>query len=216
MHSHHHDHERHHRHGEAHHYDDPGRTRVHDRPHRSERRGRRGRGFDRPLRGGFGPGAGGHRGGRRNRGDIRAGILALLAEEPMHGYQMIQELGSRSDGAWTPSQGSIYPALQMLQDEGLISAEETDGKRVFTLTASGQAAAAERGDQPAPWESAALGERGGFGDLRRLVMQVANAVHQVASAGSEEQIGKAVTLLTNTRRELYRILAEDDTDTAKK
>jgi DNA-binding PadR family transcriptional regulator len=163
------------------------------------------------MRGGFGRGEG----RRANRGDIRAAILALLAEEPMHGYQMIQELGTRSNGAWTPSPGSIYPALQLLQDEGLISAAETDGKRVFTLTAAGRDAVAERGDKPLPWDAAARGEKSGFGELRQLVMQVANAVHQVASVGDESQLAKAVTVMTNTRRELYRILAEDDTATAE-
>ncbi|HEX3825415.1 MAG TPA: PadR family transcriptional regulator [Mycobacteriales bacterium] len=130
----------------------------------------------------------------------------------MHGYQVIQELSTRSGGAWTPSPGSIYPALQLLQDEGLVTAAENDGKRVFTLTPAGQDEAASRGDGPLPWEAAARGERTGFGQLRELVGQVAAAVHQVASAGSQEQVAKAVTLLGSTRRELYRILAEDDTD----
>lgn len=205
-----HGHEVRHHHDEAHHHDDPGRTRIHDRHHRhAERHGRRrGHGFDRPMRGGYGRGDG----RRAGRGDIRAAILALLAEEPMHGYQMIQELGTRSGGAWTPSPGSIYPALQMLQDEGLIAATDTDGKKVFTLTDPGRQAAAERGDAPLPWEAAARGERSGLAELRKLVMQVANAVHQVADVGTEDQLAKAVALLTATRRELYRILAEDDAE----
>ena len=93
---------------------------------------------------------GGHRGHRAGRGDVRAAVLALLDEEPMHGYQMIQELGERSGGAWTPSPGSIYPALQLLQDEGLVTAAETDGKRVFSLTEAGREQAAKRGDGPLP------------------------------------------------------------------
>jgi len=131
----------------------------------------------------------------------------------MHGYQVIQELAQRSDGAWTPSPGSIYPALQLLQDEGLVTATETDGKRVFTLTPAGQEEAASRGEGPLPWEAAARGERTGFSQLRDLVGQVHAAVRQVASAGNEEQVAKAVALLGSTRRELYRILAEDDTET---
>jgi DNA-binding PadR family transcriptional regulator len=197
-----------------HHTDDPGTTRIHEHHHRSERRGHRhGRGgFDRGWggpRGGHG--FGGEPGRRAGRGDVRAAVLALLAEEPMHGYQVIQELAQRSDGAWTPSPGSIYPALQLLQDEGLVTATENDGKRVFTLTPAGQQEAQSRGDGPLPWETAARGERTGFSALRELVGQVAAAVRQVASAGSEAQVAKAVTLLASTRRELYRILAEDDT-----
>jgi DNA-binding PadR family transcriptional regulator len=128
----------------------------------------------------------------------------------MHGYQMIQELTERSNGAWTPSPGSIYPALQLLQDEGLVTASETDGKRVFTLTPSGQAAAEQRGDSPLPWEAAARGEGDAHGQLRAVMTQVGAAVHQVAAAASDAQIKKAAEILANTRRDLYRILAEDE------
>jgi DNA-binding PadR family transcriptional regulator len=129
----------------------------------------------------------------------------------MHGYQMIQELGERSGGAWTPSPGSIYPALQLLQDEGLVTAAETDGKRVFSLTDAGREEAAKRGDGAPPWEVAARGESTGFGQLRTAFMQVGAAVHQIGSAATEGQIEKAVAILASTRRELYRLLAEDDT-----
>lgn len=149
----------------------------------------------------------GHRAGR---GDVRAAVLALLNEEPMHGYQMIQELAERSGGAWTPSPGSVYPALQLLQDQGFVTASEADGKRVFELTPSGREEAAMRGDAPLPWEAAARGARGGFSKLRELVGQVFAATKQVASAGSEAQVERAAEVLRGTRRELYRILAEDE------
>ena len=92
---------------------------------------------------------------RARRGDIRAAVLRLLSEQPMHGYQMIQELSARSGGAWSPSAGSVYPTLQLLADEGLVTAEETAGKKVFSLTEAGIAAVAETADQPAPWDEAA-------------------------------------------------------------
>jgi DNA-binding PadR family transcriptional regulator len=152
----------------------------------------------------------GHRAGR---GDVRAAVLALLSEEPMHGYQIIQELAERSSGAWTPSPGSVYPALQLLQDQDLVTASEADGKRVFSLTDSGRAEAAKRGEAPLPWEAAARGTRRGFSQLRELISQVHAATHQVASAGSDAQIARAAEVLKNARREIYRILAEDDTDT---
>ena len=88
-----------------------------------------GRGFGRGFGpGGFGPGFGpGQRGGRRGghsrrgrRGDVRAAILVLLAERPMHGYEIIQEVAERSQDLWKPSPGSVYPTLQLLVDEGLI------------------------------------------------------------------------------------------------
>ncbi|HTW18878.1 MAG TPA: PadR family transcriptional regulator [Mycobacteriales bacterium] len=210
------------RHDHHHDHDSP-HAREHDfagRYERGERRAHRhdrGRGRDRSWGSPRGRGFGGpFEGGRRaGRGDVRAAILALLAESPMHGYQVIQEIAERSNGAWTPSPGSVYPALQMLQDEGLVSATESDGKRVFTLTDTGRTEAAARGDGPLPWEAAARGERGPASDLRSVVMQVAAAVRQIGVAGSDAQIQKAIQLLGSTRRELYRILAEDDTDTTE-
>src|ERR1700731_1843201 len=98
---------------------------------------------------------------RAGRGDIRAAILALLAEQPMHGYQIIQELTERSGGAWRPSPGSVYPTLQQLEDEGLVRAVQTEaGRRVHELTEAGRAEAAATGRESAPWEDAA-GERTG-------------------------------------------------------
>ncbi|TLM90913.1 MAG: PadR family transcriptional regulator, partial [Actinobacteria bacterium] len=103
---------------------------------------------------GFGP----H--GRARRGDVRAAVLRLLSEQPMHGYQIIQELSQRSEGAWSPSAGSVYPTLQQLADEGLVSAEETGGKKVFSLTEQGTAEVAKTADQPAPWADATVSDPG--------------------------------------------------------
>jgi DNA-binding PadR family transcriptional regulator len=185
---------------------------------RSHDRGRRG-GHPRhhhhhsPHRGGGRGGWGGrHGGGRRaGRGDIRAAVITLLDEAPMHGYQIIQELVERSHGAWRPSPGSIYPALQLLQDEGLVTAEETDGKRVFTLTDAGREQAAALADGPTPWDAAARGEGSGQAALREVGGQLMGAVIQVGQAGTPAQIEAAKALLTATRRDLYRLLAEDDT-----
>jgi DNA-binding PadR family transcriptional regulator len=193
----------------------------HSQDERSHDRGRRG-GHPRhhhhhpPHRGGGrggwdGRGRRGGRGSRAGRGDIRAAVITLLAEAPMHGYQIIQELIERSGGAWRPSPGSIYPALQLLQDEGLVTAEESEGKRVFTLTDSGREQAAARADDPTPWDAAARGEGNDVAVLRQLTDQLIGAVAQVASAGTPAQIEAAKTLLGSTRRELYRLLAEDDT-----
>src|ERR1700710_1582130 len=100
-----------------------------------------------------GPRYGRGRGGpRARRGDVRAAALALLAERPMHGYEMIKEIEGRTSGAWTPSAGSIYPTLQMLEDEGLISGQEIDGKRRFTLTDTGTAEQKSRAGEEAPWD----------------------------------------------------------------
>jgi DNA-binding PadR family transcriptional regulator len=169
--------------------------------------------------GGFGPGSGwGPRGrGRKaRRGDIRTAALLLLAEEPRNGYQIMQEVEERSEGLWRPSPGSVYPALQQLEDEGLIRSEEQDGRKLFALTDAGRALVEERGtDRPAPWQQMSGDFSGQASELRRLIREVAYAYAQLMRTGSDAQIAKAGEVLANARRELYRILADgDDGETA--
>ncbi len=146
--------------------------------------------------------------GRARRGDVRSAVLRLLAEQPMHGYQIIQELSSRSGGAWTPSAGSVYPTLQLLADEGLVGAEETAGKKVFSLTESGAAAAAAAAGQPAPWEEAAQ-DAAGVGGYRESAGRLMHAVVQIGKTGTDTQRAAALEVLNDTRKKLYTILAED-------
>jgi DNA-binding PadR family transcriptional regulator len=150
-------------------------------------------------------------GGRRRRGDVRAAILALLDERPMHGYEMIQELEERSDGMWRPSAGSIYPTLQLLEDEGLIAGEEHEGKRRFKFTDAGREAAAKRSaDRPPPWEQAAEGADDERQDLFASIKQFAPAVIQIAQVGTPEQAQRAKAILDDARKKLYAILAEEE------
>jgi DNA-binding PadR family transcriptional regulator len=146
--------------------------------------------------------------GRRGRGNVRAAILALLAERPMHGYEMIQELESRTGGVWRPSPGSIYPTLQLLEDENLVTVEEVEGRRRFALTETGRAAA-ERHAGRAPWEQATEGIAPVAFGLRNAIFQVGEAAWTVAGAGTEAQQAKALEVLNESRRRLYAILAED-------
>jgi DNA-binding PadR family transcriptional regulator len=171
------------------------------------------------MRGGpFGPPRFGGRGPRVRRGDVRAAILDLLAEgQPWNGYQIIQEIGSRTQGVWRPSAGSVYPALQLLEDEGLIStqaAEATDGRtRTFTLTDQGRAYVEEHAAElRASWDAVTGSVDASEVQLRDTVKQVMVAVSQVAQAGSPAQIQQAGKILTDTRRALYRILAADGDD----
>ena len=150
--------------------------------------------------------------GRRGRGDVRAAILALLAERPMHGYEMIQELEARTGGVWRPSPGSVYPTLQLLEDEDLITGEEVEGRRRFALTDAGRAEA-ERQDRQAPWEQVTAGVAPAAWSLRDAMGQIAQATWSVASAGSEAQQARALEILHDSRRRLYAILAEADDDT---
>ena len=208
--------------------------RWHDHHHDDEERGPRPRGRGRarhfggpefglpPVPGfpggpgmhGFGPWmkeGRGMRGTRARRGDVRAAALALIAEQPMNGYQIIQEIGERSGGVWRPSPGSIYPALQQLEDEGLIRAESGDGgRRAYQLTEEGGQYARTHADElRAPWED--LGGPSGHAiEMRSLLGQVAMAAFQVVSAGTDAQAAQARQVLINARKSLYRILAADD------
>ena len=157
---------------------------------------------------GHGGGFGGPGGQRARRGDVRAAVLRLLAEQPMHGYQIIQELSARSGGAWSPSAGSVYPTLQLLADEGLVSSEETGGKKVFSLTEAGIATVAETADQPAPWDDAAQSDSGVHG-LREAAARLMQATWQIGKTGSADQVARAAEILTETRKQIYAILAED-------
>ena len=150
---------------------------------------------------------------RSRRGDVRLAVLSLLAETPMHGYQIITELANRSGGAWQPSPGSIYPTLQQLADEGLVTVSESDGRRTFTLTDAGreEVQRASEGRRP-PWEGMAGEESEQSGDLRERAAQVMAAAAQVATAGSEVQVERAASILTECRRSLYRLLAEDEAE----
>ena len=150
------------------------------------------------------------RGPRAGRGDVRAAILALLAEQPMHGYQIMRELGERSGGVWRPSPGSIYPTLQQLEDEELVREQKSDtGRRVYELTETGRARAAEL-PSPPPWEQVAAEAHDEHGDLRSLAFQVLGAVRQVGMAGTPAQREKAQEVLRGARRSLYQILAEEE------
>lgn len=151
----------------------------------------------------------GGRGPRAGRGDVRAAILALLSEEPMHGYQIMNELSERTSGVWRPSPGSIYPQLQLLQDEGLVTASEQEGRRVFALTDSGKAAADEA-TGPKPWEAVAGEGDAEMVELRDLVMGVMAAARQVAQAGAPAQVEAAKDVLRDARQRLYRILADGE------
>jgi len=161
----------------------------------------------------FGPGGGaGPQRPRAARGDVRSAILALLAEEPRHGYQIIQDISERSGGQWKPSPGSVYPALSALQDEGLVDDEKIEGRRVFSLTPSGLAHVEERREELAGVFDAFASdsEPDDVTDLRQLLFGVGGAAVQVLSTGSPEQVAAARKVLQGARRDLYRLLAEED------
>ncbi|MGJ3188923.1 PadR family transcriptional regulator [Paenarthrobacter sp. FR1] len=146
-------------------------------------------------------------GSRAGRGELRSAILALLAERPMHGYQIIREIEERSGGNWKPSAGSVYPTLQLLADEGFVSSEESNGRKIYSLTEAGREDVASAEASP-PWDSAGAAGTG-FAALPKAGMELAQAAAQVGRTGTPKQVQEAVAVLEEARRKLYKILAQD-------
>jgi DNA-binding PadR family transcriptional regulator len=161
-------------------------------------------------------GGGGFRGGHRRhgpldrdrmrRGEVRSLLLAALLDGPAHGYELMDRLEARTAGRWRPSPGSVYPLLQLLEDEGLIRGRDADGRRTFELTPAGRsqadegrlrALAADASRPPAQL------------DLRVELQSLHAAARQVAHAGTPEQLARAVELIRGVRQALYGMLAED-------
>jgi DNA-binding PadR family transcriptional regulator len=153
----------------------------------------------------FGPPWAGAR--KARRGDIRTAVLSALEETPAHGYEVIQRLSERSGGRWRPSPGSVYPTLQMLEDEGLVAGQEQDGKRVFSLTDAGRQELEERrarSDWAPPWEG---DDR--MGPLRGEAMALwGGAVKAAVSSGDDKHLQVAVEALAEARKKIYASLAE--------
>lgn len=147
-------------------------------------------------------------GTRAGRGELRSAVLALLAERPMHGYQIIHEIEERSGGSWKPSAGSVYPTLQLLADEGLVSAEESNSRKIYSLTEAGREEVATA-ETAAPWDSASTTAGPGFAALPKAGVELAQAAAQVGRSGTSKQVQEAVTVLEEARRRLYAILAQD-------
>ena len=173
---------------------------------------------------GMGPGGGRHCGGgrgpwqrsgpRARRGDVRAAILDVLhadVEQNLNGYQVIQKIAERTDGAWKPSPGSVYPTIQQLEDEGLLATGEDAGRKVLRLTDAGRSYVTEHPDEMAavwaPFDEE--GEDDGS-DLKKVIGQTMAAIWQIASTGTTAQVEEAAQVLAETRRKLYTILAEGD------
>lgn len=160
------------------------------------------------------------RGPRVRRGDVRTAIIDVLhrarkADEPINGYQVIQEIAELSHGEWRPSPGSVYPTIQQLQDEGLVESDDERGRRTIRLTDAGVTWAEENTDELAsvwapfaPTEQPAQDQPSGHADIKSEIGQVVSAVWQLATQGSEQQRRAALDVLVDTRRRLYGILAD--------
>jgi DNA-binding PadR family transcriptional regulator len=164
-----------------------------------------GPGFGPPEWGRHGP----RRGGRGSRQNVRPAILALLLERPMHGYEIIQELDSRTNGIWRPSPGSVYPTLQLLEDEGLIEATAEGSRKSYQLTADGRPEAEAAAQNP-PWSQFGADAMSQVQDFRDAAVGIMSALRQVGFSGTPEQRQKALEVLNETKRKLYAILADGE------
>jgi DNA-binding PadR family transcriptional regulator len=156
----------------------------------------------------FGRGPRGRGRGRARRGDVRLAVLRLLSEAPSNGYQLMQAIEERSDGRWRPSPGSMYPTLAQLEGEGLIRSNESTGSREFEITDAGRAHLETRAGEPAPWEPQGEEGENALSELGPAIISLGKAAWQVASVGTADQRSRAVELLAETQRAIYRILAE--------
>lgn len=140
-------------------------------------------------------------------GDVRTALMLALREGPGHGYELGLRLERATAGAWKPSPGSIYPTLQTLADEDLVTSEERDGKRIYALTRAGVAHLKARDDrgEALPWLAASEGKSG---ELRNAVVALKMAAKQVASVGTPEQCSKVIEIVTEARRKIYELLAK--------
>src|SRR5689334_14984631 len=187
----------------------PNEPRGRRRGHHHPRRGGPRMGEGMPMhrgRGGRGPGRGPGR-GRAPRGDVRTAVLMLLSQEPMHGYQLMQAIADRSGGRWTPSPGAIYPTINQLEDEGLVSVTAESGRKLVTLTDAGRAYVEERREASID-PFAAFEKAEPATDLRGLLEELHIAARQVGRSGSEEQRAAAAKILAEARRSLYLLLAD--------
>ncbi len=189
------------------------KDKCHGEARRGAGRGRFGPNFAADMGGelghGFGHGRRG-RGGRARRGDIRAAVLDVLGQGPLNGYQLIQTIAERTEGAWKPSPGSVYPTISQLKDEGLIASTRDGSSRMISLTEQGQAwVEANPETMAAVWTS--FKEEADEGrDIRSAMRSLMMAATQVFSTGTPAQQQQALKELKETRRKLYLILAEED------
>jgi DNA-binding PadR family transcriptional regulator len=157
----------------------------------------------------FGPRPAGRPGAEQEAArDIRSAILTELAVEPMHGYQLIQAIEARTAGAWTPTAGTVYPTLQLLADEGLVTAAQVGERKVYSLTDAGRLAAADIVTD-APTDEPRSRSGHATVALTKSGVKLAQALTQVATTGTAEQSERAAAIADDARRKLYAILAED-------
>lgn len=152
----------------------------------------------------FGDFRGWHGGHRARRGDMRPIILKVLQNKPMHGYEIISQLEEKSHGMWRPSAGSVYPTLQLLEDQELVSCEEANGKKVYTLTDKGTEEANKVEEHKAPWEDRMKSAKS-LKDLRHVFHDSMMSVKQIAAQNDEEKNEEVKKIFNEARDKLAKL-----------
>jgi DNA-binding PadR family transcriptional regulator len=163
------------------------------------------------IGGGFPWGRGGRWGRFFGPGEIRLALLSMLETGPKHGYELMKELETKSGGIYKASAGAIYPALQQLEDEGMVTSDQAAGKRTYSLTADGHAELqrdaeavkkiwqrAEQAGDWAPW----IGMEGA--EVMRPASEVMKTALRAATKGSHDsaRIAKIREILERTKKEI--------------
>jgi DNA-binding PadR family transcriptional regulator len=161
---------------------------------------------------GFGPW--GRLGKFFDSGEVRLALLSLLESEPKHGYQLIKDMEERSGGLYRASAGVVYPTLQQLEDEGLVTSESKDGKRVYTLTDAGRTELGrekervdriwQRAESCGSWAPAFSPEGAMIAAAGGMVIKAAVATFARAE-GDHEVAAKIRDILDRTRREIEEL-----------
>lgn len=156
------------------------------------------------------------------RGDLKFAILRLISEKPMHGYELMQALEDESGGGYKPSPGSIYPTLQMLEDEGLLSSQEDNGKKIYEITDEGKAYLEENVDLvDRIFERVGAFANGFFGkdtrDLTGAFSRLAQTCFEGTFSGrlDPETIQKMTSILEQAREDLAAAMRDSQPSEAK-
>jgi len=154
---------------------------------------------------------------RHRRGDIKYILLEMIAEKPQHGYELIKTLEQRYGGFYRPSPGTVYPTLQLLEEEGSVTSETVDGKKIYTITEMGRKQLDERDHDEDEWAGRrkrffAEGKPK-FVELSQSAMALFETVMQAARFGTPEQVKEVQDLLARTTQEVHTIMSKKDTTT---
>jgi DNA-binding PadR family transcriptional regulator len=185
--------------------------------------------FDPRMRFFHGPGAGGPFGPRNpframrprkpffKRGGIKFALLELLLEGPMHGYEMIKKLEEITGGVYVPSPGSIYPTLQLLEDEGYVTVEEREGKKLYCITDAGRNYLKENQKERSSFISSEFEPFVRHQDVQQIHLEAAElsrlvmfVTHQVLRRSNDEENKEILHFLKKTRNELLALLQQQD------